>query len=330
MPIDTAPVREQCVRAGVLFPDGMPTYAARHPPPTGLPLLHFTLPLVLGTGVLLGVGNPLAKLASADGIDAFTFTFWPTAAAGLLLTLMALTQRGTVRVDWRLWRFGLVAGAFGHALPMAAAYWLAARAGAGFASLSFTLTPVLTLAIMALLGRERLRPVRLAAVGLGMTGGLLLVGGQVLSLRMDPLFIAVALLVPTLIAGTNVYRGLHMPREAPDEWLSAATLVGSALVLLLLWPVVQVDSLGLPGLQGVCWMLMQAFALVAGYLCYFALQRRAEPVAFSLIGGVMMLVSVGIGTAVFGEPVNATLWPAIGLIGWALWLLHAHPAKAAA
>jgi drug/metabolite transporter (DMT)-like permease len=285
-------------------------------------------PLVLGTGVLLGLGNPLAKLASADGIGALAFTFWPTLAAGLLLGLMAMGARGPTGLDQRLMRFGLVAGAFGHALPMAAAYWLAAHAGAGFASLSFTLTPVLTLAIMALLGREALRPIRLAAVVIGMAGGLLLVGGQVLSLRMDPLFIAVALLVPTLIAGTNVYRGLHMPRERADEWLSAATLLGSALVLLMLWPLTRSGSVDLPGLHGVCWMLMQAFALVAGYLCYFALQRRAEPVAFSLIGYVMMLVSVGIGTVVFSESVAWTLWPAIGLIGWALWLIHAHPARA--
>jgi drug/metabolite transporter (DMT)-like permease len=285
-------------------------------------------PLVLGTGVLLGLGNPLAKLASADGIGALAFTFWPTLAAGLLLGLMAMGARGPTGLDRRLMKFGLVAGAFGHALPMVAAYWLAAHAGAGFASLSFTLTPVLTLAIMALLGREALRPIRLAAVVIGMAGGLLLVGGQVLSLRMDPLFIAVALLVPTLIAGTNVYRGLHMPRERADEWLSAATLLGSALVLLMLWPLTRSGSVDLPGLHGVCWMLMQAFALVAGYLCYFALQRRAEPVAFSLIGYVMMLVSVGIGTVVFSESVAWTLWPAIGLIGWALWLIHAHPARA--
>lgn len=286
------------------------------------------LPLVLGTGALLGLGNPLAKLASADGIGALTFTFWPTLAAGLCLGLMALRSRDPSGLDRRLLRFGLVAGAFGHALPMTAAYWLAAHAGAGFASLSFTLTPVLTLAIMALLGRERLRPIRLIAVVIGLAGGLLLVGGQVLSLRMDPLFIAVALLVPTLIAGTNVYRGLHMPRERADEWLSASTLLGSACVLLALWPLTQDGSIGIGGLRGVGWLLMQVFALVAGYLCYFALQRRAEPVAFSLIGYVMMLVSVGIGTVAFSESVAWTLWPAIGLIGWALWLIHAHPARA--
>lgn len=285
-----------------------------------------TLSLVLGTGVLLGLGNPLARLASSEGIHVVAFTLWPTAAAGLILATLGLTVHGASGVGRRLAGFGLVAGAFGHALPMLAAYWLAARAGAGFASLSFTLTPVLTLAIMALLGRERLRPVRLAAVGLGMSGGLLLVGGQVWSLQLDVRFIVVALLVPTLIAATNVYRGLYMPRELPDAWLSSATLVGSTILLAALAPLVQ-DGQGLPmGTNGTIWLLLQTVALVAGYLCYFALQRRAEPVAFSLIGYVMMLVSVGIGMSVFGEAVAWTLWPAILLIGTALWLIHRFPA----
>lgn len=293
-------------------------------------LQALTLILVMGTGVLLGLGNPLARMASADGLHVLAFSLWPTAVAGLILASIGLARHGVSGVGHRLTRFGLVAGAFGHALPMLAAYWLAAHAGAGFASLSFTLTPVLTLAIMALLGREKLRPVRLAAVGLGMAGGLLLVGGQVWSLQLDATYIAVALLVPTSIAATNVYRGLHMPRDLPDAWLSAATLVGSAALLAALAPMIQDGSVFMTGTDGAVWLILQSAALVAGYLCYFALQRRAEPVAFSLIGYMMMLVSVGIGTRFFGETVAWTLWPAILLIGSALWMINRFPAEAAA
>ena len=149
-------------------------------------------------------------------------------------------------------------------------------------------------------------------------------------LNVEPMFIGVALLVPALIAGTNVYRGLTMPRTAPDAWLSAATLVGSALVLALLAPLAQGRQALPGGMGGACWLLIQTLVLVAGYLCYFALQRRAEPVAFSLIGYVMMLVSVGIGMVVFGESVAWTLWPATALIGAALWLIHRFPARNAA
>lgn len=290
----------------------------------------WTFPLVLGTGILLGLGNPLARWASLDGISTWVFTLWPTALAGLVLLLAAWVRHGARAVDTRLLSFGLIAGVFGHALPMLCAYWLAAHAGAGFASLSFTLSPVFTLAIMGLLGRERLRPLRLLAVIVGMGGGLLLVGGQVWSLRMEPVWVAMALLVPTLIAATNVYRSLHMPRTAPDTWLSAATLIGSALLLILLTPWSQSVGLGraLPAETGAHWLLIQAGVLMAAYLCYFALQRRAEPVAFSLIGYVMMLVSVGMGVTLFGEQVAWTLWPAVVLIALALWMMNRYPAKA--
>lgn len=290
---------------------------------------RITVSLVFGTGVLLGLGSPLARFAVADGIDVMAFTLWPTAVASLILVTIGLTVHGTLGIDRRLVWFGAVAGTFGHALPMLAAYWLATRAGAGFASLSFTLTPVLTLSIMALLGREALRPIRLAAVGLGMAGGLLLVGGQVWSRQLDASLIAVALLVPTLIAATNVYRGLHMPHGLSDAWLSAATLLGSSLLLAVFTPMFAKVGVLPNGTDGIHWLVLQTLALVAGYLCYFALQRRAEPVAFSLIGYVMMLVSVGIGMRAFGETVAWTLWPAIALIAAALWLIQRYPARLA-
>lgn len=288
-----------------------------------------TLPWVLGTGVLLGLGNPLARQAGASGISALAFTLWPTALAALLLGGLGWWWHGARPLSRRLLVFGLVAGAFGHALPMLAAYWLASRAGAGFASLSFTLTPVLTLAIMALLGRERLQPLRLLAVVLGLAGGVLLVGGQVWSQQRELHLMAVALLVPTLIAATNVYRGLAMPRGVPDAWLSAATLAGSTGVLLALVPLADTQALAAPAAPGLTWLGAQTAALVAGYLCYFGLQRRAEPVAFSLIGYVMLVVSLGLGHLFMAESVNATLWPALALIAAALWLMHRAPPPAA-
>ncbi len=288
-----------------------------------------TFPWVLGTGVLLGLGNPLARQAGASGLSALAFTLWPTALAALLLGTLGWWWHGRRTLSGRLMVFGLVAGAFGHALPMLAAYWLATRAGAGFASLSFTLTPVLTLAIMALLGRERLQPVRLLAVALGLAGGVLLVGGQVWSQQRELHLMAVALLVPALIAATNVYRGLAMPRGVPDAWLSAATLGGSTGVLLALVPLADPHALAAPSASGLTWLGAQTAALVAGYLCYFGLQRRAEPVAFSLIGYVMLVVSLGLGHLFMAESVDWTLWPALVLIAGALWLMHRAPQPAA-
>ena len=83
-------------------------------------------------------------------------------------------------------------------------------------------------------------------------------------------------LVPALIAATNVYRGLALPRGVPDAWLSAATLGGSTGVLLALVPLADPHALAAPSASGLTWLGAQTAALVAGYLCYFGLQRRAE------------------------------------------------------
>jgi drug/metabolite transporter (DMT)-like permease len=120
-----------------------------------------------------------------------------------------------------------------------------------------------------------------------------------------------------------------MPRGVPDAWLSAATLGGSTGVLLALVPLADPDVLGAPDAAGLTWLSAQTLALVAGYLCYFGLQRRAEPVAFSLIGYVMLVVSLGLGHLFMAESMDWTLWPALGLIAAALLLMHRAPQPAA-
>ena len=109
-------------------------------------------PVLIGTGVFLGLGMPLAKAAAAEQVSALSFALWPTIAAGLALMALGRWRHGPPRLSAAHLRFGAIAGLFGHALPMSAAYWLAAEAGAGFTALAFTLPPVFTLAITLLVG----------------------------------------------------------------------------------------------------------------------------------------------------------------------------------
>jgi drug/metabolite transporter (DMT)-like permease len=120
--------------------------------------------------------------------------------------------------------------------------------------------------------------------------------------------------------------------------MSSATLLASSSMLAL-------ASLALDGVAppltgpALAWLGLQAAVLTVGYVLYFALQRRADPVTFSFIGYVMMLVGVAIGTLAFGERLPWTLWPATALVLAALVLLQpqklrgpvlTHPPRAAA
>lgn len=278
-------------------------------------------PVLLGTGVLLGLGIPLSKLAAAEGAQALAFTLWPTALAGALLALLAARRHGVPAWSPALLRFGAIAGLLGHALPMSALFWLSAHAGAGFAALAFTLPPVFTLAIGLLLGLERWRWLRLAAVAVGLAGALLLVAGRGGSFEASSAAVAVLLVIPALIGAGNVYRAQRLPAGVPGGWLGALMLLSSSLALAAIG--LLGDAALLPSSAAAWgWLAAQAVALVGGYLLYFELQRRAEPVTFSFMGYVVMLTGVAAGTGLFGERLPPSTWPALALIVAALWLIQ--------
>lgn len=293
-------------------------------------------PVLLGTGIFLGLGMPLAKAAAAQQVGALAFALWPTAAAGLALMAIGHLRHGRPAFTAAHLRFGAIAGLFGHALPMSAAYWLAAEAGAGFTALAFTLPPVFTLAITLLLRLERPLLRRVAGVAIGLAGALLLVAGRgVLNAGGDhtagaaqaaPMALWLVLAIPAVIAAANVYRSVRLPQGLAAEWLSGLTLLSSAGYLAVLGGVA--GGLQVP-LQAaaLCWLALQTGALVAGYILYFLLQRRAEPVTFSFMGYVVMATGVAMGTVFFGERLPWTTAPALACIGAALWLIGGNTAR---
>lgn len=277
-------------------------------------------PLLVATGMTLGLGAPIARAAGAAGVGALSFALWPTLVAALLLATLGLWRHGLPRDSFRLARFSWIAGLLGHALPMTALFWLSSRAGAGFASLSLALPPVFTLAIALALGRERFVRLRLVAVALGLGGALLMLTGRGGSYEATPLAIALALAIPASIGAGNVYRAMRLPPDVPGEWLSAGTLLASSSLLAVVGSFA--GGLSVPAEpQAFGWLGLQVAVLIGGYLLYFALQRRADPVTFSFIGYVMMLAGVTAGTLLLGERLSPLVWPALGLVLVALCLL---------
>lgn len=278
-------------------------------------------PFFLGTGITLGLGAPLAKVAAQQGVSALAFALWPTLAAGLLLGGLGLLRQGLPADPRRVLRFGGVAGLFGHALPMSALFWLSSHAGAGFASLSLALPPVFTMLVSLAVGVERFDLRRIGAVALGLAGALLMLAGPGGSFEASVPELAAALFIPASIGAANVYRSRNMPAGVGGEWLSAATLLASSAMLAAvgtaLGPVVPP-----PEPTALAWLVAQAGVLTVGYLLYFALQRRADAVTFSFIGYVMMLAGVGIGTVFFGERLSWSVLPAAALVLMALVMLQ--------
>jgi len=278
-------------------------------------------PLLIGTGVLLGLSIPIAKAAAAAGVPALAYALWPTALAAAVLALLAARRRGALRLSPPLLRYASISGFLGHAAPMTAVFWVSAQAGAGYASLAFTLTPVTTLAISLLVRHERFSAMRAAAVAIGFSGALVLVLGRGQSMHAASLAVLLVPLIPVFIGGGNVYRALHTPAGTPAEWLAALSLAASSTMLAIVGA--GTGTLGFaPGAEAFAWLGAQALAMVVGYGMYFELIRRAEPVTFSFMGYVMTLTGVAVGVGLFGERLPLSAAPALVLIFTAFVMIH--------
>ncbi len=267
------------------------------------------------------------------GVSAIAFTLWPTALAVVMLGLIALWRSGPIALTKERLRFALVAGLLGHALPMSAVFWLSARAGAGFASLAFTLPPVFTLLVALLVRVERFSALRALAVLLGLIGALVLVGGTgrlqgVSEASVSLVELALVIAIPASIGAANVYRARRTPPGLSGEWMAALILGSSLLFLLLVGTVSKAISVPLNA-AAMSWLVLQAAALIAGYIFYFELQKRAEPVTFSFMGYVMTITGVVLGAIAFGEALAWFIAPAVAMIVAALWLIQRARAQAA-
>jgi len=284
-------------------------------------------PVLIGTGIMLGLSIPIAKAAAAAGVPALAYALWPTALASAVLAVVATRRRGTRALAAQgeslpLLRYASISGFLGHAAPMTAVFWVSAQAGAGFASLAFTLTPVTTLAISLLVRHERFSAIKLGAVVVGFSGALVLVLGRGESMHAaSAAAVLLVPLIPAFIGGGNVYRARHTPVGVPGEWLAAMSLAASSTMLL-----------GVGALTGTLgfdyraaafgWLAAQALAMVIGYGMYFELIRRAEPVTFSFMGYVMMLTGVAVGVGLFGERLPLAAGPALLLIATAFLMIR--------
>lgn len=270
------------------------------------------LPFLVGTGVALGLGMPIARWVAPHGLQPLTFALWPTALAGLLLAAWGLLVQG-VSVRPELLRFAGIAGLMGYALPMTAAFWLAAQAGAGFAAVAFTLPPLFTWAVNLAMRRESWRPIRGLAIVLGIAGALAMVGQSKVVTGGDLVSVGVLFLIPALIGGTNVYRSIHLPAGVPAPALGGMTLLAASAVLLVI--AAATGSLAVP-LTGPVLLGVgaQAAALLVGYVLYFELQKRADAVVFSFMGYVTMVTGVALGAMVLDEPLRWSMAPGLLLI----------------
>lgn len=278
---------------------------------------------LLLTGTLLALAVMLSGLAARAGAPMLWFMVAVSIGGGLIeLGLAGL--RGQFALSRRVLVYTLGAGAL-QALPTAMGYLAVIHVGSGFLSLTYAFPIILTWIIARIIGLERHDTLRLLAVLLGLSGGLILAYGKLRGALPGTTFWAVvALAAPVIVAAGNIYRSRFWPEGAPPVLLAGLTLVLAGLVTIPFAALLQPPPVVLwadPHLRLLTGLGILAFA--AQFITYFQLQRAGGPVMLSLIGPVAAVVGAAIAALALGEVMPGGILPAAVLTGTGVALMVA-------
>jgi drug/metabolite transporter (DMT)-like permease len=165
------------------------------------------------------------------------------------------------------------------------------------------LPPLLTYAGALILHMERFCWWRMTGVSLALVGTVFLVMQKRAAPGADPVWIAITLTGPILLAIGNLYRTQRWPAGASAESLAPGMLL-SALGMLLVFSLLADRSLNIPSANAnaIALLGIQTITFAGQFLLLFMLQKLGGPVLLSLMGGVSALFGVPIAVMLLDEP----------------------------
>lgn len=276
--------------------------------------------LLLRTGVVLGLMLATVNWARHVGWGSLAFTLAPILVAGLVLGAFAALREG-VRWPARFWGYSAISGGLGIVLPNWLVFVTISQDGVITAAVFYLLSPLFTQLLTWLLGFDRLAPVRVVGLLLGMVGATILVLAPTALMGKEATVPLVGLFIPLSLAVGNIYRKQYMPVERSALSLAAGMLLGSGLLFIPLY--LTALLLGWPGTQngGLTPLAVQSLIMGLGFISYFQFLRRVDPVYFSQLGYLVTLTGGLAGVIFFGETLGWHHAVSLVLVTAGVWLV---------
>jgi drug/metabolite transporter (DMT)-like permease len=265
--------------------------------------------LLVITGALLGATPPLGKLATQHGILPTTWAFVISFGAGGILLCVLLWRAGGIRLTAAKLRYFAITATISYAIPNVLMFSVIPHVGAGYASIMFTLSPIITVMLSILLGVRRPNPLGIFGIVVGFVGAVIVAStrgqaGQPAAI----LWVALGLLIPVSLAAGNIYRTSSWPDDTTPLELAAGSHLAAATILLAAIIVLNEVTL-LARLADVPWLVvMQLATATAMFVFFFRLQLVGGPVYLSQIGYVGAAVGLLVGISLLGERYALSTW----------------------
>jgi len=274
-------------------------------------------------GVIWGVTFPVAHLGVAAGADpVLLVALVLLLASAAMFPVAALSRTARPRARDALASAGVGALLIGGInLPL---YWGLESATGGTAAIVYATAPLISVAVLALVGSGAAVSRRqLAALAIGLGGVVVLayatVGGAALA-GVGPI---VAFGIGATCQGTGAVAAGRLRPAGEDTWGLAFEFVGGAVAAAAVLPVLA-PGLAFPLTPATVGSLLYValLTMVAGYSLFFDLIHRAGPVRANQVTFLNPVVAIAVGVVVFAErfvPLEAV---ALALIVLALALLQ--------
>jgi drug/metabolite transporter (DMT)-like permease len=215
-------------------------------PPLG-GVWNSALTLLLVTGAVLGLTPPFAKVASANGIPPLLWALVISFGAGSILLAVSMWRGNKLPLDRRHIQYFAIVAAVSYALPNFLMFATIPHLGAGYASIMFTLSPIITLFLSFSLRVSRPSSMGVLGIVIGFIGALMVAttrgqAGQ----PADLVWVLAGLTIPVSLAAGNIYRTAAWPDGTQPLELAAGSHLAAAAMLIVL--VLSYDGAGSIGL----------------------------------------------------------------------------------
>jgi len=287
--------------------------------------------LLLTLSVLWG-GSFFFIGVAVRGLPPFTIVALRVGLAALALwAWMLASGRGMPR-EARVWRAFLVMGLLNNAIPFSLIVWGQTQIASGLASILNATTPLFTVVVAHALTRdEKMGPSKVAGVGLGLGGVVVLMGPGALDGLGGAVLAQAAVLVASVsYAFAGVFGRRFRSLGVTPAQTAAGQVTGSSLLLVPLALLVDRPwALPAPGAE--VWAAVAGLALVStalAYIVYFRILATAGASNLLLVTFLIPLTASLLGVLVLGEVLEARHGAGMALIGLGLAAMDGRPLAA--
>lgn len=286
--------------------------------PAGSPAMNgFAWTLLILLSLLWGATFFFWKVL-VEHLPPFTAVFGRVAIAALVLNLVLLSRGESLPLTRAAWRRFAIMAALNNAIPFTLIAFGETAIASGLASILNATTPLFTVVVAHVLtDDEKLTPLRLLGVAIGLAGVVVLVGPDLLPHGLSANLVAeVACLLASL---SYAFAGVYGRRFSGLSALTAATGQLTAAALLMLPCVLVADQPWLlPAPAASVWLSLVATAVLctaAGYPVYFRLLAIAGATNLLLVTFLLPITSLLLGATLLHEAITSRALGGMALIG---------------